>query len=147
MVTIESGIVLDFPAAWEQVSQGARIIFHTPRREEIIVSAQRLAGGGAADQRAAQLDRMVEAGLEAARRGAASPELRVIRPLAKDSGACALPCWTLIAETKARDAFFAQALLVHAEGTLFVTYESPFVDGAENAFRDLLRCIQERPAV
>ena len=146
MVTIDSGIVLDFPATWKRFTEGARHIFQTPRREEIIVSAQKLASDGAVGERAVRLDRMVEAGLDAARRGAASPELRVIRPLVEDSEACALRCWTLITETTARDAFFAQAVLRHKQGTLFVTYESPFVDGAEQAFRDLLRSIHERPA-
>ncbi len=48
MITIDSGIVLDFPATWERFTEGARCVFHTPRREEVIVSAQRLAGDGAA---------------------------------------------------------------------------------------------------
>lgn len=141
MVTIDSGIVLDFPPTWERFTEGSRCVFHTPRREEIIVSTQRLTGDSTAAERALLLDRMVEAGLEAARRGTASPELRVIRPLAEDSGACDLRCWTVMAETTARDTFFAQAVLRHDHGTLFVTYESPFVDGAEQAFRDLLRSI------
>ena len=144
MVTIDSDIVLDCPATWERFTQGGRCVFHTPRREEVIVSAQRLTGDGPAGERALRLDQMVEAGLEAARRGAASPELRVVRPLAEDSEACRLRCWTLLAETTARDVFFAQAVLRHEQGTLFVTYESPFVDGAEQAFRDLLRSIHER---
>ena len=143
MVTIDSGIVLDFPPTWERFTEGNRCVFHTPRREEVIVSARRLMGDGAANERPLSLNRMVEAGLEAARRGAASPELRVIRPLAEDSQACALRCWIVMAETTARDAFYAQAVLCHLQGTLFVTYESPFVDGAEQAFRDLLRSIHE----
>jgi hypothetical protein len=143
MVTIDSGIVLDFPPTWERFIEGSRCVFHTQRREEIIVSAQRLTGDGAAAERAGWLDRMVEAGLEAARRGAASPQLCVIRPLAEDLDVCDLRCWTVMAETTARDTFFAQAVLRHPQGTLFVTYESPFVDGAERALRDLLRRIHE----
>ena len=143
MVTIDSGIVLDFPSIWERFTEGSRCVFHTPRREEVIVSSRRLTGDGAVDERRLRLDQMVEAGLEAARRGAASPELRVIRPLAEDSQACALRCWTVMAETAARDAFYAQAIICHQQGTLFVTYESPFVEGAEQAFRDLLRSIHE----
>src|SRR5436190_4506248 len=113
MITIDSGIVLDFPATWERFTEGGRCVFHTPGREEVIISAQRLTGDGAPDERAMQLDRMVEAGLQAARRGAASPELRIVRPLAEDSEACALRCWTLVAETTARDVLFAQAVLRH----------------------------------
>ena len=143
MVTIDSGIVLDFPPTWERFTEGSRCVFHTPRREEVIVSAQRLTGDGAAAERAVWLDRMVEAGLEAARRGAASPELRVIRPLAEDSEACDLRCWTVMAETTARDAFFGQAVIQHPHGIVFLTYEAPFIDGADQAFRDLLRSIHE----
>lgn len=141
MVTIDSGIVLDFPTTWEQFSNGSRCVFHTPKHEEIIVSAQRLTGGGTSDERAMQLNRMVEAGLETGRRSAASPELKIVQPLTQDFEACELRCWTLLAETNARDAFFAQAVLCHEQGTLFITYESPFVDGAEAAFRDLLKRI------
>lgn len=111
MVTIDSGIVLDFPPTWERFTEGSRCVFHTPRSEEVIVSARRLIGDGAADERALSLDRMVEGGLEAALRGATSPELRVIRPLAEDSQACALRCWTVMTETTSRDAFYAQAVL------------------------------------
>src|ERR1043165_8474787 len=143
MVTIDSGIVLDFPPTWDRFTEGDRCVFHTPRGEEIIVSAQRLTGGGRPDERAMSLDRMVEAGLAAARRGVASPELSIVRPLAEDSTACALRCWTLIAETTARDVLFAQAVLRHDEGTIFVTYESQFADGAEQAFRDLLKRVHE----
>lgn len=144
MVTIDSGIILDFPLTWERLAEGSRCVFHTPRREEIIVSAKRVAGDGAAGERAMWLDRMVEAGLEAARQGAASRELRVIQPLAEDTTeTCSLRCWTVMAETISRDSFYAQAVLRHERGTLFVTYESSFVDGAEPAFRDLLRSIHE----
>jgi hypothetical protein len=143
MVTIDSGIILDFPPAWERFREESRCVFQSPRREEIIVSAQRLTGNPAANEQALWLDRMVEAGLEAARRGVASPELRVIRPLAEDLEASALRCWTVTAETAARDTFYAQAVLRHKQGILFVTYESPFVEGAEQAFRGLLKSIRE----
>jgi len=48
-----------------------------------------------------------------------------------------------LAETKARDAFFAQAVIQHPQGVIFLTYEAPFVDGAEQTFRDLLRMVHE----
>jgi hypothetical protein len=46
-----------------------------------------------------------------------------------------------LAETAARDTFFGQAVIQHSQGVVFLTYEAPFTDGAEQAFRNLLRMI------
>jgi hypothetical protein len=143
MVTLDSGIVLDFPPTWDQFTEGSRCVFHSPLSEEVIVSAQSIRGEVAAGERASWLARMVEAGLEAARRGVASPQFRLLKPLTEDSEACGLRCWTVMAETTARDAFYGQAVLCHQQGTLFVTYESPYLNGAEQVFRKLLKNIHE----
>ena len=135
MVTIDSGIVFDFPDTWERFTDGSRSVFHTPRREEIIVSASRVSGD------ASVLDQVFANGLEAARRGASHPDLRITKPLAEESGICAFRCAAVLAETTARDAFFGQAVIQHPHGVVFLTYETPFVDGAEQTFRDLLRRI------
>jgi hypothetical protein len=143
MVTIDSGIVFDFPATWEQFTDGGRCVFHTPQREEIIVSASRFRGNGPAAERAQVIERMFANGLEVARRGSSTPDLRVTKPLAEESGICALRCATVLAETVARDAFYGQAVIQHPHGVVFLTYEAPFVDGAEQSFRDLLRMVHE----
>ena len=44
MVTLDSGIIFDFPETWDRVANGSRCVFHTPPREEIIVSASRVTG-------------------------------------------------------------------------------------------------------
>jgi hypothetical protein len=137
MVTIDSGIVLDFPDTWERFADGSRCVLHTPRREEIIVSASRVTGDASA------IERVFANGLEAASRGASHPDLRIISPLAEESGVCAFRCATVSAETSAHDAFFGQAVIQHPQGIVFLTYEAPFVDGAEQTFRDLLRSIHE----
>jgi hypothetical protein len=143
MVTIDSSIVLDFPDTWERFTEGSRCVFHTPRREEIIASASRIAGDGPAPERAQVIERVFQNGLEAARRGASASDLRVTKPLAEESGVCALRCATVLAETTARDAFFGQAVIQHQQGVVFLTYDAPFVDGAEQTFHDLLRRIHE----
>jgi hypothetical protein len=143
MVTIDSGIVFDFPDTWERFTEGSRCVFHTPSREEIIASASRITGDGPAPERAQAVERVFQNGLEAARRGAAAPDLRVTKPLAEESGVCALRCATVLAETIARDAFFGQAVIQHPRGVVFLTYEAPFVDGADQTFHDLLRRIHE----
>ncbi len=143
MVTIDSGIVFDVPDTWEHFTEGTRCVFHTPRREEIIASASRPAGDGPAAERAEWLERVFANGQEAARRGASAPGLRVTKPLAEESAVCPFRCATVLAETKARDAFFAQAVIQHPQGVIFLTYEAPFVDGAEQTFRDLLRMVHE----
>jgi hypothetical protein len=143
MVTIDSGIVFDFPDTWERFTEGSRCVFHTPRREEIIVSASRVSGDGLGAERRAVLDRVFQNGLEAARSGALDSDLRVTKPLAEETGVCALRCATVLAETTARDAFYGQAVIQHPHGVVFLTYEAPFVDGADQSFRDLLRRIHE----
>jgi len=103
------------------------------------MSASRITGDGPAAERASALERLFANGLEAAKRAASAPDLRVTRPLAEDSDVCVLRCATILAETTARDAFFGQAVMEHPQGVVFLTYEAPFVDGAEQTFRDLLR--------
>jgi hypothetical protein len=137
MVTIDSGIVFDFPDTWERLANGSRCVFHTPRREEIIVSANRVSGDESA------IERMFANGLEAASRGASHPDLRITKRLAQEPGICAFRCATVLAETTARDAFFGQAVIQHSHGVVFLTYEAPFVDGAEQAFRDVLKRVRE----
>ena len=141
MDTIDSGIVFAFPNTWERFTEGSRSVFHTPRREEIVVSVSRLTGDGSVAERAQWLERVFANGLEAARRGASAPGLKVTKPLAEESDACALRCATVSAETTAGDAFFGQAVVQHPHGVVFLTYEAPFVDGAEHTFRGLLRMI------
>ncbi len=107
------------------------------------MSVTRITGDGPAAKRAQVIERVFANGLEAARGGSSAPDLRVIKPLAEESGVCALRCATVLAETMARDAFYGQAVIQHPEGVLFLTYEAPFVDGADESFHDLLRRIHE----
>ena len=143
MIQIDSGIVFDFPDTWERFTENSRCVLHTPRREEVIVSSQGLTGAGPTEERTKWLDRLFENGLEAARLGASAPDLRITKPLAEEAGVCALRCATVFAETIARDKFFGQAVIQHPHGTVFLTYEAPFVDGAEQIFCDLLGRIRE----
>jgi hypothetical protein len=143
MVTIDSGIVFDFPETWERFTEGGRCVFHTPNREEIIVSASRVTGTGPAADRSQVVEQVFANLLEVARRGAAHTDLRITKPLAEEFGACAFRCATVLTETAARDAFYGQALIQHVQGVVFLTYEAPFVDGAEQTFHDLLRMVRE----
>jgi hypothetical protein len=142
MVVVDSGIAFDFPDNWNRFTQGSRCVFHTPRQEEIVVSATRL-GDGPADERAQALERLFANGLEAARRGSSAPDLRVTKPLAEEPDVCTLRCATLLAETTARDFFFGQAVIRHPRGVVFLTYEAPFVNGAHQSFYDLLKRIHQ----
>jgi hypothetical protein len=143
MVVVDSGIVLDFPDSWDRFTEGSRSVFHTSRREEIIVSASRLDGDDPTADRAHALDRLFANGLEAAKRGSAAPDLRVTKSLAEELGISRFRCATVLAETTAQDAFFGQAVLQHPRGVVFLTYEAPFVNGAAQMFHDLLQRIHE----
>jgi hypothetical protein len=143
MITIGSNFALDFPPTWEQFTEGSRCVFHTPRREEIIVSASRVSGDGPERERSQAIERVFTNGLEAAKRGASHPDLRITKALAEESGLCAFRCATMLAEARTRDAFFGQAVIQHAHGVVLLTYEAPFRDGAEQAFHDLLGRLHE----
>jgi hypothetical protein len=143
MITIDSGVVFDFPPTWERFTEGSRCIFHTPQREEIIVSVSRVDGAGPVTERSQVAERVFANGLETARRGASHPDLRIIKPLAEESGICAFRCATVLAETTVSDAFFGQAVIQHPQGVVLLTYEAPFRGGAEHTFRDLLRRVHE----
>jgi len=138
MIAIDSGISFDFPPTWERFTEGSRCIFHTPRREEIIVSASRIDGAGPVTERSQVIEQVFANGLEAAKRGASHPDLRIVKPLAEESGICAFRCATVLAETAASDAFFGQAVIQHPQGVVFLTYEAPFRQDAEHTFHDLL---------
>jgi hypothetical protein len=125
------------------LQRAGRCVFHTPRREEIIVSASRLDGDGPTAERAHALDRLFANGIEAAKRGSAAPDLRVTKSLAEEFGISKFRCATVLAETTAQDAFFGQAVIQHPRGVVFLTYEAPFVNGAEHTFYDLLKRIHQ----
>jgi len=38
MITIDSGIVFDFPASWQCFKQGKQLVFQSPKRDEVIIS-------------------------------------------------------------------------------------------------------------
>ena len=143
MVTIDSGIDFDFPASWQHFKQGKQCIFQSPKREEVVISAYSMTPVMASPDRSHYLDQLFQNGLEAARKGAAQPALRITKALAEDRNASRLPCWTVLAETEAKDGFFAQAVIRYTRGAVFLTYEAPFIEGAEKTFRDLLKMIHE----
>jgi hypothetical protein len=142
-VRIDSGVVFDFPATWQYYKKGNQCVFDSPRREQVILSAFTVNPLRPSVERDGYLDEIFRNGLQAAQRAIEYPDFRITKPLAEDRGACALNCWTAIAETKARDVFFAEAVICHKHGTIILTYEAPFLIGTEEAFRSLLRLIYE----
>jgi hypothetical protein len=143
MIVVDSGIAFDFPDSWGRFTEGGRCVFHTPGREEIVVSASRLDSAGPAAERAEALERLFANGLEAARCGSSAPDLTVTKPLAEETDVCKFRCATALAETTARDFFFGQAVIQHPRGVVFLTYEAPFLTGANQVFCDLLKRIHE----
>ena len=100
-------------------------MFHAPRREEIIVSASRIVGTVPAAERTLVIERVFADALEAARRAATHPDLKVTMQLTEEVGFCAFRCDTILAGTAARDTFFDQAVIQHPQGVVFLTYEVP----------------------
>jgi hypothetical protein len=141
MVTVDSGVVFDFPESWDRFTEGSRCVFHTPLQEEIIASATTISGHAPESDRAKALEHLFANALEAARRGSSAPGLKVTKPIAEEPDLCEFRCATVSANATAGNAFFGQAVIQHPRGVVFLTYEAPFVHGAEQTFRDLLKRI------
>lgn len=140
-VTIDSGVMFDFPATWRHHKAGNQCVFESPKGEQVILSAFTITPPRPSAERDGYLEEVFRNGLQAAKEAIEYPDFSVIKPLAEDQGACALPCWTAIAETKARDVFYAEAVIRHQHGTVILTYEAPFTVGTEASFRSVLRLI------
>ncbi len=143
MLIPDSGITLDFPSNWVHFIESGRFVFHTPDHEEVIIAGRRIVPDGKDRESALVLDRMVDMGMEAMRHVLASTDLRITRPISEQSKDSTFRVWTVEAETIARDVFFGQAFFVHSEGTILLTYEAPFIDGANLAFSGLLEMIRK----
>lgn len=103
------------------------------------MSVNRIDGTGPATERSQLIERAFANGLDATKRSAAHPDLRIVKPLAEENGICTFRYATVLAETAASDAFFGQAVIQHPQGIVFLTYEAPFRQDAEHTFHDLLR--------
>src|SRR5262249_33044820 len=112
-----------------------------PKGEQVILSAFTITPPRHSAEREGYLEEIFQNGLEAAREAIEYPDFRITKPLTEDHGACQFPCWTAVAETKAQDVFFAEAVIRHDYGTVILTYEAPFSVGNEESFRNLLRLV------
>jgi hypothetical protein len=140
-VIIDSGVVFDFPATWRHYKTGNQCVFESPKGEQVILSAFTITPPRPSAERDGYLDEVFKNGLQAAREAIEYSDFRITKPLAEDHGGCELPCWTAIAQTKAQDVFFAEAVIRHKDGTVILTYEAPFTVGTEDGFRSLLRLV------
>jgi hypothetical protein len=143
MLIADSGITLDFPSNWVHFIESGRFVFHTPDREEVIIAGRRIVPEGNDRESAMVLDRMIDTGMEAMKHVLASTDLQITQPISEHSKDSTFRVWTVEAETIARDVFFGQAFFAHSDGTILVTYEAPFIDGADLAFSELLGMIRK----
>jgi len=143
MIIGDSGITLDFPSNWIHFIESGRFVFQSPDGEEVIVAGRRIVPKKINHESKVILDRMIHTGMESMKHVLASPDIRITRPISEQSKNPTFRVWTVEAETIARDVFFGQALFAHPEGTLLVTYEAPFVNGADLAFSELIGMIRK----
>jgi hypothetical protein len=128
------------------VRDGDRFIYHGPRGEELIVSGTLLEGQGDAATVADAQTRLLQNAMDSASSAASHPDLVTVKPLLEDREAVAAPlrAWTVVSETKPRDALFAQAIVSNGMDVLLITFESPYDPERFETFRRFLKGV--RPA-
>lgn len=130
------------PSDWTESIDGSRYVYHGPRDEELTVSATIVEGKVSFAQRQVVEGHLLDNALAAAREAAAHPELKVTKTLALEEGVSALPCWTLVSETRARDVLFCEAVVRVTGGVLLVTLEAPAGPEALQVFRGFLKSLR-----
>lgn len=128
----------EIPDGWEESIDGSRFVYRGPNDEELTVSATIVEGQVSFSQRQVVEGKLLDNALAAARETAAHPELKITKALAMEEGVCPLPCWTLVAETKAKDVLFCEAVVRVTGGILMVTLEGPPGPEALQVFRAFL---------
>lgn len=126
------------PPGWAESIEGSRYVYCGPLDEELTVSATIVEGQVSFSQRQVVEGKLLDNALAAARETAAHPELLIQKALAMEEGVCPLPCWTLVAETKAKDVLFCEAVVRVTSGVLIVTLEGPPGPEALQVFRSFL---------
>jgi hypothetical protein len=121
------GTVFTFaaPSGWSEFREGSRYVFHGPNREELIMSAFLIQGGGTSASPLELQQRLFRNAEGAARAAASHSALKVTHPFMRKPVRSGLECWMLRAETHEGDTLFHQAVVQDPRGVLLASFEAP----------------------
>ncbi len=130
------------PSGWSCVSDKGRHIFHSPNREELIVSGASIQGTGETSESEEMVAKLFQNAEMAARKAASHPALVVQKEFCRDERLKNADIWTLLCETVEGDVLFYQAVVRNSRGVLIVTFEAANKEVARDQFDKFLRSIE-----
>jgi len=78
-VSIDSGVIFDFPASWRHYRTGNKCVFESPGGEQVIISAFTISPPRPSAERDTYLEEIFQNGLQAAREAIQYHDFRVIK--------------------------------------------------------------------
>jgi hypothetical protein len=138
-------IVFQEPPGWTESLEGTRHIY-TSGPNRLTVWSNLLEGNNGAPSIGPLRDRILQEALQIAETAAAQPNLTVLKPLTRDEGLCALPCWTVASHTADQTSLFLSAVVQGSRGILFATLEAALGPESLATMEAFLRSVREEPA-
>src|SRR4051812_1872773 len=108
----KEGIYLQFtgPTGWTEFHEGGKVVYHGPKREELLVSGTLVTGEGRIDEMEHWKMVLFQRTVEIVKKTAADPGLKTIRELEPDR-ISEFDCWTMCSETINGDTLFWQSII------------------------------------
>lgn len=137
----------DPPAGWPEFKEGNAIGFRGPQDEELLISANSIAGAGTEDGFQKLLHRMTRNAVDTMQETIEESALTVTLPLQKGFNKAGLEVWEIHACTPDNLTLFFQATVVAPDGVMLVTLEAPNVSSASRDFGVVLDSVYTTPAM
>lgn len=137
----------DSPVGWSEFKEGSAIGFRGPRIEELLVSANSVAGAGTLDGFQNLLARMIGDAINTMKETVAEAGLTVTLPLQRGFNGAGLEVWEVHARTADGLILFCQATIVAADGVMLATLETPDVDSGDRDFGRFVNGVYATPTM
>jgi hypothetical protein len=131
------------PEGWEEAVSAGRYTYRGARNEELTISTAINGEQGPPLHASSVGDEVLQAALTVAQKGASRPDLKIFKPLYREEGVSALPCWTVLSRTLDEKVLFATAVLQSSGGLMLITLEAPFGPEAMTMLGTFLKSVRE----
>jgi hypothetical protein len=137
----------DPPVGWAEFKEGSALVFRGPRNEELLVSANSVAGAGTSDGFQNLLARMTRNAIDTMKETVEEAGLTVTLPLQRGFNGAGLEVWEIHARTADGLTLFCQATIVAADGVMLATLETPEVDSGDREFGRFVNGVSATPTM